>query len=424
MTAVIRAIVLAAVAVALAAVGLWAAAGYLRVDDVRLPDLRGVHYEQATARLRDAGMTPVTYPELDARAEPDTVVSQTPVGGTVVRSGRTVRLGVNAASEAPRVPTLVGLPEREAVGRAESVAVTVGRVSYVASDRPAGTVVEQDPEPGVPVAPGQVVHLSVSRGRTPAPITLPDLRGMTLEAAERELEALGVRQVDAVAAALSFDRPLTVTDQRPAPGTDIVASTPVTLVYALEGTRIVRVPDVVGEPLWRAQLELRAARLAIGAVRQVDDPTRPAGVVEIRPDGYTVAGSPVALVVNGPTPDLDRQPLGGFDDDPLELGGQPGGRVPDDGQDAYVPAPGTTVVQPDGSRVIPFRFDPAQVGIASLARDGYQLTLVVVDDRGERTVLDRQLGAGESVVTSVQVYGDEPLLQTFVNGSFFQAWRP
>jgi beta-lactam-binding protein with PASTA domain len=448
LSGVIRVVVLTLIALGLALAGLLVAARYLSVDDVVLPDVRGLGLERATSTLRELGFQPLTFPELDASAPPDAVVSQTPAASTTVRRGRTVRLGVNALAEARQVPTVVGLRETEAVARASSVNVPVSRVTYVASDRPAGTVVRQEPDPGAALASAQGLHLVVSRGIAEAPAELPDLRGMALEDARRALQEIGIRQIDEVPSAISFDRPFAVTDQRPAPGTSVVTSTPVTLVYALEGTRVVRVPDVVGEPMWRAQLQLRAAQLSIGPVQEVDDPTRPVGIVEVRPSGYTMIGSPVALVVNGPLGDVDRTPFA-FDDLPADraggtpvaprLGGpgtsavldpdvlrQPDDDVAEDDVEAVdtVPAPGTTVLQPDGSRIIPFRFDPAQVGVVSLTRDAYRLKLVVSDDQGERTVLDRSLAAGEGVTISVQVFGDEPLLQTFVNDSFFQAWRP
>jgi hypothetical protein len=115
------------------------------------------------------------------------------------------------------------------------------------------------------------------------------------------------------------------------------------------------------------------------------------------------------------------------------VGDTPGGPAPPGpvvppvdpvGEEARVPDPGTSRVQDDGSRVIPFRFEPASVGVASLMREPYRLRLVVADDEGERTVFDRELAAGEALAVPVRVVGDEPLLQTFLNGSFFQAWRP
>lgn len=420
-TRVVRLVALVLAALALSAFAGLTAVRYLSVDDVRLPDVRGLSYALASEQLRERGLRVLTYPEVDAGVPPDTVVSQSPASGSVVRSGRTVSLGVSAGAETRQVPTLVGLAERDAIARASSVGIDVERVVYVFSERPSGQVVRQLPEGGQVLGSGATVTIEVSRGNASAPLELPDVRGLSLDEATRLLSELGLNAIDSVAASLSFDRPNTVTDQRPAPGSEVVASTPVTLVYALEGTQVVRVPDVEGAPLWRAQLSIRAAQLSLGPVRFVDDPTRPAGVVEVRPSGFTVVGSPVALVVNGPVAD---DPVVPFEPTITLTEGGGANADDDDEPEVFVPEPGTTALQDDGSRLIPFRFDPSQVGVASLTREPYRLTLVVSDAGGERTVLDRELAAGEGVVTSVRVEGDEPLLQTFINGSFFQAWRP
>lgn len=433
----VRLLVLGAAFVVLAGAGAWVLTGYLQVGEVRVPDAIGLSYEAAASRMRDAGLEPRAFVEVDPAAAPNEVVAQSPAPGHTVRPGRVVALGVNGLAEPAAVPTLVGLTESDAVARADAVGVPVDWVTYVGSDRPVGSVVAQQPLAGAVLVPGEGVRLTVSRGPGDAPVVLPDLVGRDVEEALAELEVLGIRHVEQVAAALSFDRPGSVTDQRPAGGSSVLPSTPVTLVYALAGTRIVEVPDVAGFPLWRAQLTLRAAQLDLGAVQRIDDPSLPEGVVEARPAGYTVVGSPVALVVNGrsvaderPFEPFDffgdeRPPIEGFDAGRVPGDGDEDGEVDDDGEAAAdVPAPGTTVAQADGSRLIPFRFDPGSVGVASLTREPYRLTLVVSDAEGERTVLDRDLDAGEAVSLSVRVVGDEPLVQTFINGSFFQAWRP
>jgi beta-lactam-binding protein with PASTA domain len=421
-----------ALLVVLAAIGsaaAWVGGQYLVSEEVRVPSVEGLTYPQAADRLRSLGLEPNAFPEIDARARPNEVLSQSPVAGQSVRPGRQVALGVNALAEVRVAPNLVGLREIEAVARASAVGAVVEHVQYVSAEAPSGIVVRQEPAAGSALGPQQTLLLAVSRGGQAAPFALPDLRGRSVEAAEAELAQLGVRHVEKVPAAVSFDRPYTVTDQRPAPGSEILPATPVTLVYALEGTRVVRVPAIVGMPMWRAQLSLRAAQLEVGPVRRIDDPSLPVGVVEVRPEGYTVAGSAIALTVNGSAGpgDVDA-PFG------LAPGGDAPGAAASAGSSpptveppleaASIPDPGTSRIEDDGSRVIPFRFEPASVGVASIMREPYRLRLVVADDEGERTVFDRELAAGEALAVPVRVVGDEPLLQTFLNDSFFQAWRP
>lgn len=437
-TGSVRVVFLALALIGLAGGGAWQAGAYLVDREVRVPEVVGLTYEAASARLLDAGLTVRSHPERDPQARPNQVLTQAPPAGQSVRPGRIVALGVNAASEARRVPELVGMREADAVARADAVGVSVGQVVYVHAELPAGAVVRQEPAAGTALEAGGQLVLSVSRGSVDAPFALPDLRGRTVEEAEAALATLGVRHVERIAAAVSFDRPGTVTDQRPAAGAEVRAATPITLVYAVEGTTVVRVPDLAGLPLWRAQLALRAARLELGAVHRVDDASLPEGVVEAVPSGYTLAGSPVAIVLNGGGETLD---LAGGDGllwpgdpgwpslpdvtagapDPVTAVGPPD--VPRD-PPPDVPDPGTSRVADDGSRIIPFRFDPAAVGIASLVREPYRLRLVVADAEGERVEFDVALAAGEGLAVPVRVVGDEPLLQTYINDLFFQAWRP
>lgn len=428
----VRRIALLVALAALVATAGWVASGYLDVGEVRVPDVEGLVYETAAARLRSAGLEPQAYVEVDPRAAGNEVVSQSPLAGQVVRPGRRVAVGVNGFAEAASMPTLVGLREAEAIARSEAVGAAVAWVTYVGGERPAGTVLAQQPAAGSFLAPAATVHLTVSRGPVDTPVVLPELVGQPIEAAAAQLEALGIRHVARVAADVSFDRPFSVTEQRPAAGASVLPSTPVTLVFALEGTRVVAVPDLTGLPLWRAQLALRAAQLVLGPVQRIVDPGRPDGVVSTRPGAYTLVGAPVAVVVNdagGATPDFDaeRPPLpGGVTLPPLPVVDVDDTAItgPVDPPVDDVPAPGTTVAQTDGSRLIPFRFDPAMVGVARLTREPYRLTLVVSDDEGDRTVLERDLAAGEAISVSVRVVGDAPLIQTFIDGAFFQAWRP
>ncbi len=436
--------VLGFVLVGLVGLGGWLTSAYLVSDEVRVPSVAGLDYEAAATALRQAGLAPRLFAELDASARPNEVLTQTPPAGQAVRPGRIVALGVNTVPEVRVAPDVVGLREQDAVTRANALGVVVQRVVYVHAERPTGTVVRQDPAAGAPLGPAQGLVVSVSRGAVDVPFPLPDLRGQSIEVAEATLDALGVRQVERVAAAVSFDRAGAVTDQRPAPGSEVLAATPVTLVYAVEGTHVVPVPDLVGLPLWRAQLALRAAGLELGAVRRIDDPSLPEGVVEAVPAGYTVVGSPIGVIVNGVGGQLDigdgdrllwpgdlGLPSDGRALPPVRDAGSaaavgiPGAADPGSAvEEPWVPAPGTARRTEDGSRIIPFRFDPVSVGIASLAREPYRLRLVVTDDDGERVEFDRQLAAGEGVEVPVRVAGDDAMLQTFINGLFFQAWRP
>ncbi|HNR00411.1 MAG TPA: hypothetical protein PKN52_10435, partial [Trueperaceae bacterium] len=215
---------------------------------------------------------------------------------------------------------------------------------------------------------------------------------------------------------VSFSQPRAVVSMSPAAGEVVPPGTPVLLSYSLSTANVVQVPDVMGQPQWQAQLAVLAAQLRIGQITFVQDPDRPEGVVDVRPTGFTVPGTPVFLTING----VSSGPQPDFTLPDTTLPGDTGGgvRPPIDGAPTGGDATG------DGSRLVPFTFDPTNMGVKRLLEQPYQLKLVVSDDRGERVVFDRRVAAGQSVVTSVAIYGQEAMLQTYVDDVFFQAWRP
>lgn len=390
---------------------------YFTVDEVRLPDLVGLPQEQAALLVRREGLEPVSFVEYVEDATPGAVTSQAPAAGTVVKQGRTVHLGVNTVSAEARVPDMLGMREEDARARAQELNLPMGTVVYQPGGQPVGTVVAQTPTGGNRLAAGENVELVVSRGRELAMVALPDLVGVDVDEAVNRLTDLGFTRVESVAAAVSFSAPRSVISMVPAEGSTVVQSTPVVLHYALSSSNVVTVPEVIGYPQWRAQLALRAARLEIGVITYVQDPAQPAGVVAVQPTGYTLPGTPVLMTINGEPPST---PFPGFDT-PI------GGQVPTDPDGLRPPLAGggaADLVPNDGSRTVPFTFDPTFMGVRRLLEEPYDLRLVITDDLGERTVLDQRMQAGEIASTTVSVYGAEAMLQTFIDDVFFQAWRP
>lgn len=403
----------------LVVVGL-AARDYFEVHEARTPALAGLPLAEAERRVEEEGLRLDTYPTSVEGTAANSVTEQSPPPGAVVRSGRAIAVGVNVPAEADRMPTLTGVAEADARRTLRDLALPAPEVEYAFDERPAGRVIQQVPAAGANVAAADAVRLVVSRGEGPTRIELPDLRGLDVDEARTQLTVLGVRRVETVPVGVSMLDARAVTVQRPAPGSVVNAGQPVTLGYALEGSRVTEVPDVVGMEPWRARVTLRAAGLAVGPVEVVQREDAPEGVVETRPAGLTAVGAPVVLVVNaepGTVVDVDPEPAPfAFEDE--RRGGERVGGSDDASADRAAGDLGP------GGRSVPFRFDPNELGVRSLVDNDYDLRLVVVDDRGERTAIDESVSAGDAVRSSVTVYGDEPLLQTYVNGVFFQAWRP
>jgi beta-lactam-binding protein with PASTA domain len=114
------------------------------------------------------------------------------------------------------VPRVLELPEADARERLADLGFRV-RVDGERSNPaiPRGAVVWQDPPPDMVVPPNSSVQLVLSGG--PAPVTVPDVVGLSLPFAEGILEAAGMKlgRVDRVSSGQEADVVLSV---RPPPG--------------------------------------------------------------------------------------------------------------------------------------------------------------------------------------------------------------
>ena len=373
---------------------------YFEVEEVDLPDVVGLDLANAMRTLRLARFEVSTYPESMVGAGPNEVTSQSPLPGTVTRHGKRISLGVNTPPEVAPTPQLVGLSEAEATQIAATLNLSLIEVGYAYSDQLVDRIITQEPEAGAAIEGVQGLTLVVSRGPEPPLASVPDLIGNELEEAFNRLRELGFRQIDAVPSSLSSDHPGVVTQQLPEPGVAVPVSTPITLSYTLSSHLVVPIPDLKGASLQRAQSLLRMAGLKLGRVSFIQTDESPTGVTAFEPVGYTLSGSPVTLVVNSseagallltPTDTTMRQP-----------------------ETTASPSPSRT-----NGRVVPFTFDPHQVGITR----EFNLRLVIVDNGGERTVLDRRVEPGQTVSTAITIFGDAQL-QTFIDNQLYQAWSP
>ncbi len=405
---------LVALATLLVVVGVFAVISvrdYFTVHEVRLPDVVGMPYPDAARVLRQAGLQPKAFVENLPGAANQAVTTQAPDAGTVVRQGRVIHVGVNNPPAQMRVPKMVGMREADALKRASELKLPVTSLTYQSDATDAGTVIAQQPGAGSELGADGKLALTVSTGPARKELTMPDLKGMDHAAAVTKLKALGFTEVEALPGGVSFDKVGAVTSTRPKAGSTVPPGTPVAVFYALSGRAIVQVPDVAGMPVWRAQLALEAAQLRIGHVAYVQQSDKPQGVMKVEPSGYTLPGTPVQLTVNG-TPGANDLQSSGAGNGPSSTGAGSGANG------------GSGAASSGGTRTVPFTFDPRSMGLKRLMDHAYQLKLVVRDAQGERTVLDRAMKAGESFVMTVQVHGSDALLQTYIDGVFFQAWRP
>ena len=183
------------------------------------------------ATLRDASLALLnrgvayTVEEKFSDIKKGTVLSVYPTEGESLRQGGSVTLTVSAGRQSSNtnVPSLLGLSESEAIFRIKTSGLTLGEVTYVRSDKAAGTVINQSPSAHLSVKTGEKISFTVSAGEDFSAPTVPDLYGLSAEEARKKLLSVGLT-VSSVYSVSSAAKSGTVIYQSPIAGTPITSA--------------------------------------------------------------------------------------------------------------------------------------------------------------------------------------------------------
>ena len=198
------------------------------------------------------------------------------------------------------------------------------RVSRSPSDRPEGEVLSQSPPAGAEVAKGTVVALVASSGTRPAQekvqIEVPNLVGQSASSASAAIRELGL--TPRIRLVTSSERPGTVVDQTPSPGTEATDGATITLevAKARPEVRRIEVPDVIGSTAAAARSELRSAGFRVSTVAVVSQ--EPAGTVieqSPRAGAELEKGDTVRLTVSTGPAKVDVPDVTGLDEQSARL---------------------------------------------------------------------------------------------------------
>lgn len=260
-----------------------------------VPNVVGVPEDEAETILDDAGLdSKVIAREFHDSVPNGSVISQIPLDGEKADEGSTVDLVVSKGPERIEVPDVVGKNQDEAKTLIEAAALKLGSVrSEVSKTVEPGIVISQNPAGGEDVERGSSVNLVVSSGKQT--VKVPDVRGFT---EERAREILLGRNLDPVVKETcnTSEKPGTVIEQSPAPGTEVTEDSDVTITV----NRAVTVPDVEGKKEDEAKSQLESAGFTVNVVKRPALPQENKGeVVDQDPEGGTVAckGSKVTITV-------------------------------------------------------------------------------------------------------------------------------
>jgi len=224
------------------------------------------------------------------------VISQFPVGGTVVPVSYKVSLTVSLGR--PVVPDVVGAPQADAAAAIEAVDnLTVGNLASLYSNTvPTGSIISQNPAGGTSAPIGSTVDLVISLGRP----VVPDVVGMTGADATTAIEAVDNLSVGTIVQQFSntVEAGLVIS-QNPAGNAAVPIGSTVDLVVSL-GRPVV--PNVVGMTEAEANSVIIAIdNLTVGVVNyEYSDTAALGAVISQNPAGNTAVfiGSSVSLSVS------------------------------------------------------------------------------------------------------------------------------
>lgn len=207
-------------------------------------------------------------------------------------------MALGGNQEMVNVPDVSNKPIAEARSELQAAGFTIGTETEVYNpDVEAGNVVSTDPAAGVQAAKGSSVNITISKGTEQ--VTVPDLRGMSADEAQRVLASYGLngQQGDTV---FSDDvEENRVAQQDTAVGTTAYKGDTITF-HLSKGPETASVPNVQGLDFETARDRLEAAGFTV-SLQWRDDSAAANTVIRQSVTGTAKLGTTITLTIsNGP----------------------------------------------------------------------------------------------------------------------------
>ena len=217
--------------------------------EVKVPSLKGMTVADARSQAAGLGLNlDVDNRYYSSEVAAGHILTQSPVPGAVVRREWHVRVAESLGPQQVDVPDTVGMDEHLAALKLRRVGLVVGTTAHLPDAKiPEGTVLAQDPPAHARGIEGPSINLLVAAPPDDGAdgFLMPDLKGLTLEAAQAQLAHVGLTAgppsyvdmyVPPVGAGGAVPKPPvapnTVILQQPPAGARVDASTPVKLTIA------------------------------------------------------------------------------------------------------------------------------------------------------------------------------------------------
>ena len=158
--------------------------------EVVVPNIEGMDYKQADTELSKVGLVmSVLSKDYSNEFAKDMVISQNPGKDRKVKAGRKIEVTISKGSELITVPNITGIDIKDAIIKLTQAGLNMGKFDKAYDDaKPEGLVISQDPAKGSRQASGTSIDVVVSLGIQPAKVSMPDLKGLTVDKARTVLQ--------------------------------------------------------------------------------------------------------------------------------------------------------------------------------------------------------------------------------------------
>jgi serine/threonine-protein kinase len=198
------------------------------VGSANVPRVVGETLTEAMRLINLNGLTVgVVHDEANDVHPSGTVIDQSPAAGQKQPPETAIDLWVSTGPDSVLIEDFRGRPEIDATFVLESSGLTIEREEEFDEEVEEGRVARTEPEAGTLVGAGSIIKLWISLG--PEPVVVPNVVGMTPEAARVELEAVNLvyrESVSTVEVAEEFAG--LVAEQSVGAGTEVAPGTTVT----------------------------------------------------------------------------------------------------------------------------------------------------------------------------------------------------
>lgn len=223
-------------------------------ETVAIPQVAGMHVNEATRTLENAGFTVTRTDEPNPDVQRDYVIASDPAYGSGLPKGSRINLRVSSGPEITGVPDVRDMKAEDARAALEKAGLIVDpKLREEPHEEIArGHVIDQSPAAGSQVSKGTRVTLTVSTGLETKRV--PDVTGQSLDSARTTLESMGfVVQVTEE----DSDRPAGEVIGVPQAGETLTVGTTVE-VRVSRGNQI-KMPNLEGKSFSDAEKALRDA---------------------------------------------------------------------------------------------------------------------------------------------------------------------